>query len=62
MPFMLVAPLITQQADLIVNDTSVPVVTSVDFNLNTGSLLLTFDEYILISSINLITVSSLTSD
>ena len=61
LPLMLVTPLtvITQPADLVVNDTSGPVVTSVDFNLNTGSLLLTFDEYTLISSINLTTVSTL---
>ena len=61
---MLVTPptVITQPADLVVNDTSGPVVPSVDFNLNSRSLLLTFDEYTLISSINLTTVSSLTSD
>ena len=33
------------QADLVVDDTSGPVVTSVDFDLNTGSLVLIFDEY-----------------
>ena len=57
LPLMLVTLLtvITQPADLVVNDTSGPVVTS-------GSLLLTFDEYTLISSINLTTVLSLTSD
>ena len=48
---MLVTPLsvITQPADLVVNDTSGPVVPSVDVNLNTGSLLLIFDECTLIS-------------
>ena len=48
---MLATPqtVIIQPADLLVDDASGPVVASVDFDLNTGSLVLMFDEYTLIS-------------
>ena len=43
---MLATPqtVIIQTSDLVVDDTSGPVVTSVDFDLNTQSLVLMFDE------------------